>query len=773
MRRILMIAVALVTVCGCIKDVREAVDMSPEFTAGFEGIGTKTYVDEDLHLYWTAEDRISIFTSTYNQQYAFKGRTGANSGSFRKLELDEFVTGSPMSQNIAVYPYNDYTTVGYDGVLSVDLPLVQFYAPDSFGLGANTMVAVTKNSEDYYLSFQNVCGYIVVRLYGQAKVKNITLTGNNGERLSGAATITAVYGQAPTVQMLSNAGMAISLDSPEGVELGTTPETATSFWFCVPPVTFSKGFTVVISDENNNTFEKSVSRSKTVSRNVINRMEALEVDFTGGNPSGDDPADTTPKYVDLGLSVKWATFNIGATKPEEYGDYFAWGELATKTEYTERMYEFKDADAYNTSGNRRNETVCLGITHDAAQNRWHDFWRMPNKEEWDELFLNCDQEWVNISGTNGVKLTSNVSGYTDKSIFLPATGIYSNSVERSQTNTEGYYWSSSLYTADYISYGDNDAWHCCIDESSHQVWHMSRFNGLSVRAVYDDDNLSTVSMGVKDFGDVVIGQSKTLRLTIENQSHSNLIVSNVSSDLTCLSFDWTKGIIPGGGSQTVNVTFAPLEPIASGTKKTIGVYMASFMTPVEITVGSYYPPQAIDLGLTVKWANYNVGAKTPEEYGDYYAWGETETKTDYSESTYKWYDSGTYTKYADSRNAILLSEDDVAHVKWGGNWRMPTISEIEELIDGCKWTWTVMNGKAGYLVSGKKDGYTDKSIFLPAAGEATGNGWSGKGEKGKYWSSELVGTDIRGAYDLIMSETSVVKNDYLRDGGFSVRPVSN
>ncbi|MBQ8257591.1 MAG: hypothetical protein IJY98_06745 [Bacteroidaceae bacterium] len=152
--------------------------------------------------------------------------------------------------------------------------------------------------------------------------------------------------------------------------------------------------------------------------------------------------------------------------------------------------------------------------------------------------------------------------------------------------------------------------------------------------------------------------------------------------------------------------------------------------------------RAIDLGLSVKWASCNVGATAPEEYGGYYAWGETEEKSNYSWSTYK-YCNGTYdsmTKYCTNSSygtvdnkTTLEPEDDVATVKWGGNWRMPTEAELDELLNKCTWTWTTLNGVKGYRVTGPNG----NSIFLPAAGCRDGSGVFNQGSSGYYWSSSL------------------------------------
>ena len=121
----------------------------------------------------------------------------------------------------------------------------------------------------------------------------------------------------------------------------------------------------------------------------------------------------------------------------------------------------------------------------------------------------------------------------------------------------------------------------------------------------------------------------------------------------------------------------------------------------------------VDLGLSVKWGTRNVGAAGPEEIGGYYSWGETETKR--SPLTYKFSDGqGGLTKYdGTDGKSVLDPEDDVAHVKWGGTWRMPTSDEISELIENCTWTWASVNGEIGFLITSNKPGYTDRSIFLP------------------------------------------------------------
>ncbi len=177
----------------------------------------------------------------------------------------------------------------------------------------------------------------------------------------------------------------------------------------------------------------------------------------------------------------------------------------------------------------------------------------------------------------------------------------------------------------------------------------------------------------------------------------------------------------------------------------------------------------VDLGLSVKWATCNVGAEKMSDIGSYFAWAETETKTNYSKETHKYYSTSIetyidndgieqtkeykgYTKYVlksassslgykgfyDDRNTLELV-DDVAHVKWGGNWRMPTNNELKELSDNCTMIYTTINGIDGVKLISKKQGYTDKFIFLPSTGIMDGTKL--RGQSSRFWSSSIVPSD--------------------------------
>ncbi len=169
----------------------------------------------------------------------------------------------------------------------------------------------------------------------------------------------------------------------------------------------------------------------------------------------------------------------------------------------------------------------------------------------------------------------------------------------------------------------------------------------------------------------------------------------------------------------------------------------------------------VDLGLSVKWATCNVGANSPEKYGNYYAWGEIEVKASYTKENSK-----TWGKSLGDIGGN--PSHDAARAAWGGSWRLPTKAELEELKDNCEWKWTTQGGKKGYQVTSKVNG---KSIFLPAAGYRDGTSLGSGGSLGYYWSSTPGESNTYDAYNLYFNSGNHNVGWDIRNYGFSVRPV--
>lgn len=224
--------------------------------------------------------------------------------------------------------------------------------------------------------------------------------------------------------------------------------------------------------------------------------------------------------------------------------------------------------------------------------------------------------------------------------------------------------------------------------------------------------------------------------------------------------------------------------LASGKSLTIE---RSKITPATFTVEQFIPSnlEAVDMGLSVLWANMNVGAISQNGDGDYFAWGETSTKSSVLLFRQDYYFDKDYTEYSASGKTVLDPEDDAAHVKWGGDWRMPTKDEIAELFDATKTEWSYVN-YYGEEINGVKcykgmkitSKTTGKSIFLKSTGYYKDSGLEYNDSEGLYWSSTIC--DNESAYRLKFSypystggyyERHDVANSSFRYCGLPVRPV--
>ncbi len=263
-----------------------------DLTAAFaDEDNTRTYIEDGKYLRWHEDDRLTAFYgNTLNRQYKFNGATGDNSGTFSLVPSGELGTGNAFDHIYALYPYNADARITDEGVISLTLPAEQTYAENSFGRGANTMIAVTENLEDTFLAFKNACGYLKLKLYNAegATIKSIEVKGNSGERLAGAATATIAFGEAPVLAMADDAITSVTLDCGEGVALGTTAETATELWMILPATTFTNGLTITATDVDGKVFEKTTTNEVVVERNAIQPMATLKAEFVVYTPNPDE-----------------------------------------------------------------------------------------------------------------------------------------------------------------------------------------------------------------------------------------------------------------------------------------------------------------------------------------------------------------------------------------------------------------------------------------------------------------------------------------------------
>ena len=460
------------------------------------------------------------------------------------------------------------------------------------------------------------------------------------------------------------------------------------------------------------------------------------------------------EWVDLGLpsGLKWATCNVGAKTPEQCGNYYAWGETKPKEEYNQSNSVTYGKQMDDISGNAQ---------YDAATANWGGEWRMPTYTEMTELNNKCTWEWTKQNGVKGYKVT----GPNGNSIFLPAVGYFNGTTFNSGSCVYSYYWSSTPY-----SYA-NTAYDLIFDSGSHSTSNINRHYGFSVRPVKSRVGIETpcVTASVVEFSDITAiiktyatdgGAEMTERglyyATNPNPSETDnkVVLENTVGNNTNTLVNLTP-----------NTTYY-VKAYATNSEGTSYSEVVSFTTLDKI-VHEY-----VDLGLPsgLKWATCNVGANSPEEYGNYYAWGEVVPKTEYSSSDCPTY--GLATSQLQAQGYIdgegnLTAQYDAATLNWGGNWRMPTKAEMQELIDNCTWEWTTQNGKNGYKVTGPNGNY----IFLPAAGYRDGSSLRSAGSYGYYWSSAPHEGNSYNAYYLYFSSDDHYVSHYGRNYGLSVRPV--
>ena len=541
------------------------------------------------------------------------------------------------------------------------------------------------------------------------------------------------------------------------------------------------------------------------------------------------------EYVDLGLpsGTLWATCNVGAATPESYGGLYAWGETKTKSLYTWDTYAHCNGSTSNyiSKYTKNDEKTQLERNDDVAYLSRGGDWRMPTYDEFAELRWHCTWKYSVRNNVSGYE----VVGQNNNSIFLPFSGYqYEDQLSR---GTCGSYWTSTLGNmyeeTDYVA---DRAGALYFDISDKTMEETFRDAGRAIRPVLkvkyqivfnanEGEGFMTsmkvegrrIELPMNTFtreGYFFIGWNTKADGSGDNYSDGQNI--QPTEDLT-LYAQWEKiqyftvSFDANGGTGSMSsMTFGKGETktLTANTFTRTGYTFIGWNTKSDGSGTSYTNKQSItptenltlyaqweeskdtgtanghdwvDLGLPsgTKWATTNVGASTPEGYGNYYAWGETTTKSSYNWSTYKWCNgsSSSMTKYCtsssygtvDNKTTLDLS-DDAAYVNWGTSWRMPTKAEQDELRNTSytTWTWTTQNGVNGYKVTSKTNG---NSIFLPAAGCRNDSSLYSAGSNGNYWSSSLDTSNSSSAYGLYFSSSNVDWDGSSRNCGLSVRAV--
>ena len=390
---------------------------------------------------------------------------------------------------------------------------------------------------------------------------------------------------------------------------------------------------------------------------------------------------------------------------------------------------------------------------------------------------------VQVGNNNPTKCTIDASGnimFPTPYYFISSSDIYvmawypysssklsSFSVKTDQTTYANYEASDLLYASKIMNPSEPSAnlsfshktakilVYVTIN-NSHYLYDP-RINDVTLSNLYTSGNISNGTLTKSG----VIGSVKM---------YNSVVSFTSSSDITTATFE--ACVIPQTTALSYSITYGSgiyTGSISSKELKSGNVYTIS----INLTVG-----QLVDLGLSVKWSRLNIGASSAASYGSYYEWGATQ---EYNAS--KWNSSGTTSAvawsastpwgYWNSDTDITPSGGhDIARIKWGNPWRMPTKDELQELIDQCNWTWTVLDGNRGYLLK-NKNGTNKNSLFLSNSGYMLNGESRFSVNEGDYWSST---TDVGNSYFLFFHTTNdpvVSLPGGKRPSGFNVRPVQN
>jgi hypothetical protein len=721
--------------------------------------GTKTVLQQDGSIFWSPGDRISVFYGDKSGMFESTNTTEAAAAEFRGSLEDFTLDGT--TEFVAAYPYSPDN--GYsENTLSLNLPTVQMAEKKTFVRGVFLSVA---KSKDQNLYFYNVCGGVKFT-QNRGDITKVVFRGNNGDTLSGPLAVEFSSDGSPMITDITGGASFVTLVTPKN----STLDAKCPYYLVIAPQTLTKGYTMELY-AGDQVVETITSESPvTIRRSVWGVLKDLGTEVI-----------VEPEMVDLGLSVQWATFNLGATRPEQAGYYYAWGETEPKSEFSWANWKWCDgtADTINKYGTSPyNNRYNLDMEDDAAHVKLGDAWRIPTIAERDELFAKCTLTPATVNGEKVIQVTSKING---NSIYLPESGYY---LDTGFAN-DGYatFWTSSLFYNGYA--GSGVIYETAPNYAVTLIWTTSLFYGFPIRPVYGD-------LGVP-VDNIYVDKSS---LTIYPEEHATLTATVIPENATLKDCVWD--------------TSNPLIATVSPSGEVVGVNPGKTLVSVHTLDGNLYAycnvtvkpyeysvsvPEIVDLGLPsgLKWSSFNLGATAPEEYGDYFAWGETQPyytsldplewkfgkESGYSWPSYKWSKETTksLTKYCSNsnygyngfvdNNTVLLRSDDAARVNLGGKWRMPTREEQDELRNSCTWEWTSVGGVDGCKVTGPNG----NSIFLPAAGSWMENRYQYTGSYGEYWSSSLYTESPDLAYDFFVTSSLFDWGGPYRISGLTIRPV--
>ena len=724
--------------------------------------GSKTAViDGGAVVYWEPGDAISVFPSTERCGAKF---VSTNTEKSVTASFEGYLESTP-EEFWCIYPYNDGNSF-YDGSITLVVPEIQEAMEGTFGTG--TFPSVGHSADGSTFTMYSICGGMRFSVqepgikylqFGEGSATPAPLNGKVTMHIDGDGK--------PVIDSVSPLSPVTTVVAPNG---GTFIPNKWYFMVLLPTKSYtSPGKECKISFvKADGSFAVKTAKYPGVKRGT----------FGSSNGTDNGAAFETLQPVDLGLSVKWAPYNLGAFKLDGPGFYYAWGETEPKSSFVDGNYKWSDGDYGYTKYNNTDAVTTLQSADDAAHALLGGYWRMPTYSEVQDLIANTTVK-SNNAGVSYV-LAGSIDGYTENTLKFAYNNSHYANYSYYSDPTAVTTWSSELCGGGNMY----EAFALLLTEGTGNP-RIYRAYGLPIRPVYDDP-YAVWSIGIKpDKLFVLPGNSKVINCGVSAGPLADKTVTWHSSDESIAT-------VVGGTVTGVATGVATITATAGGKSATCEVTVGMEETEVGHTF------TAVDLGLPsgVKWATFNVGATAPEEYGVHVAWGEIAEKNpshymfiQYGVNYYKWSKEYGLIKYCTNPSSgyngysddlyILEPEDDVAYMTLGGSWRTPTDKEIAELIDpnNCSMVWTQVNEVNGYKFTSQKNG---NEIFLPAAGaHLTTYSTTGNNNSGDYWSSVVCGGEekyedqtqafcLRFSY-LFAPELSNVS----RCDGFCVRPVKD
>ena len=672
----ILLAIAL-TLAAC-NGIEIPVPVADILTAQIEqdASPTKTNMDAGYNIYWSEGDQlVGFMKSSLGLKYQIlPSSVGKTPAFFEKVsdDNDNIVVGTELDHNVAYYPYSASVEAarsesGY--TLNVTLPSEQTYVPDSFDEGAMAMVAV---SEDNDITFRNVLGGMKLQLKGTQDVTSISLEGRNNEKLSGAATVTAYTDETkPAISMSDGASASLTLNCGSGVQLNEN--TATVFIIALPPVTFSQGFTVTVTDTDNQVYTFETDNTATVLRSNFLVISSVTL---GALEEEEFPENTTVEYIDengvnrgYGIEIDgviWAPVNCGYHETDfKYGKLYQWGrkygqgyegELVDvywnrgtysdssvptlkegsvslsvgQSKSNENYFYTISSEPFNWLSHRKEDLWNLGTEDSPVKTEYDpcpEGWRVPTSAELDEL---CKNHSSHKSGPDhsGLAVEDGQSGYWFSGaspyservprVFFPAAGDRDYGAAPISRGFSGTYWSSRSFFYEQKSrffayrlhfYGS----HVYPPLNTHPVL------GSSVRCVkYDGELIPVSSLTISETSLVLEpGKQATLSVTINPSNATHQSVFCWSDDKDIAKVDQNGKITAVSVGTTTITAMAGMQTATCEVK--VGKPVLKKIDYVDEYDVNHGPGVEID---GVIWAPVNCGYhETDFKYGKLYQWG--------------------------------------------------------------------------------------------------------------------------------------------------------